>query len=153
MCITNNAVVLLRQIECRWCGTVFCICRCCWRGQRYCSAECRSAAKRKAHRGAQKRYRRTEKGKKAHREAENRRRMGFTQKNEEILDDAASTLQHSCLTIWSAGLSEHDKWVGAPWPRIGRCHVCGSRGVIVDRFPRRGYGKRNDRHVHTVWKM
>jgi len=153
MCITNNAVVLLLQIECRWCGRVFCICRCCWRGQRYCSAECRSAAKRKAHRETQRRYRKTEKGKKAHREAENRRRMGFTQKNEEILDDTATTLQHSCLTIGSAGLKKHDEWVGAPWLRIGRCHVCGSWGVIVDRFPRRGYGKGNDRHVHIVWKM
>jgi hypothetical protein len=24
--------------------------------------------------------------------------------------------------------------------KAGRCHFCGSGGVIVDKFPRRGYG-------------
>lgn len=153
MCTKNNALVLLLQIECRWCGTVFCICRCCWRGQRYCSAECRIAAKGKAHRKDQRRYRRTEKGKKAHREAENRRRMGLTKKKEETMDDTGSTLRYSCLKIGFAGLNGRDEGDGAAGLRIGRCHVCGSWGVIVDRFPRRGYGKRKGRNMHAVWKM
>ena len=152
MCIKNNDFVLLIQIKCRWCGTVFCICRCCWRGQRYCSAECRSAARHKAHREAQKRYRKTEKGKIAHQEAENRRRMGLTQKNEEILADTGTTLRYSCIKIVFAGLKECDEGNIAPWLRIGRCHICGSWGVIVDRFPHRGYGKRKGRDVHVLWK-
>ena len=153
MCTKNSALILLLQIKCRWCGTVFCICRCCWRGQRYCSAECRIAAKRKAHRKDQRRYRRTEKGKKAHREAENRRRMGLTQKSEKILDDTGSTLRYSCLKIGFSGLNEHDEGDGAAGLRVGRCHVCGSWGIIVDRFPRRGYGKRVCRNMHALWKM
>ncbi len=140
MCIKNNNFVLLLRIECRWCGRVFCICRCCWRGQRYCRAECRVAARHKAHREAQKRYRKTEKGKKAHREAENRRRMGLTEKNERILDDTGTTHLYSCLKIVSAGLKECDEVNITPWLRIGRCHICGSWGIIVDWFPRRGYG-------------
>ena len=153
MCTKNSTLILLLQIECRWCGTVFCICRRCWRGQRYCRAECRIAAKRKAHREVQRRYRRTEKGKIAHREAENRRRIGLTQKNEAMLDDTASTLQHSCLKIEFTGLKEHDEGYGAAGLRIGRCHFCGSWGVIVDQFPRTGYGKRKGLNMHTVWKM
>jgi len=27
--------------------------------------------------------------------------------------------------------------------RIGRCQFCGRLGVVVDRFPRRGYGRQH----------
>jgi hypothetical protein len=40
------------------------------------------------------------------------------------------------------GLKENNKWLEPPLLRIGRCHFCGSVGLIVDRFPRRDYGKR-----------
>lgn len=126
----------------------------CWRGQSYCSAECRRAAKRKAHQEAQKRYRRTEKGKEAHREAENLRRVGLTKKNIEILDDTATNFQYRCLKIQvvAASLKENNEFVGVPLLRIGRCHFCGSVGFIVDRFPRRAYGKRNY-SMKMAWKM
>ena len=29
--------------------------------------------------------------------------------------------------------------------RVCRCHVCGRWGVVVQRFPRRGYGRRRQR--------
>ncbi len=125
---------------------IFCICRFCWRGHSYCSTECRVAAKLKAHREAQRRYRKSEKGKKAHREAENRRRIGLSKKNRKILDDTGTTVQYPCLKIEavSASLKENNRYFGSPLFRIGRCHFCGSVGLIVDQFPRRGYGKRND---------
>ena len=144
--IETDTVVQLREIQCRWCGKIFCICQSCWRGQAYCSDECRSTAKRKAHQEAQKRYRRTEKGKKAHREAENRRRMGLSKKNKAIVDDAATTLQCGLSKIErSTNLNDKEQlgWAVNSTMRIGRCHFCGSLGVIVDRFPRRGYGKQN----------
>ena len=142
--IKDDSVVLLREIECRWCGEIFCVCRCCWRGQSYCSAECRGAAKRKAHQEAQRKYRGTEKGKRAHREAENRRRLGISKKSREPLDDTATNLRYSCLKIQAepTGLKENNKWLGSPWLRSGRCHFCGAVGLIVDQFPRRDYGKR-----------
>jgi len=140
--------VLLREVQCRWCGKVFCVCQSCWRGQAYCSDGCRRAAKRNAHREAQRKYRKTEKGKKAHREAENRHRMGLSKKNKKSVDDASSTLHSSAGKIQRcAELSETDQleWGATPLPRMGRCHFCGSPGIIVDRFVRRGYGKQNYR--------
>lgn len=82
------------------------------------------------------RYRKTEKGKKAHREAENRRRHGLSKKNQKNMDDASSTV----LPAWGM------KLLLSAWNRIfhGKktlhCHFCGRFGVIVDEFPRRGYG-------------
>ena len=122
------------------------MCQSCWRGQVYCSDECRDAAQCEAHRAAERRYRRTEKGKKAHCEAENRRRMGLTKKSGEIMDDEGSRLQCSCTKIAvSAGLSDEERNgcdENAPI-EVGRCHFCSSLGVIVDQFPRRGYGKQD----------
>jgi len=144
--IKDETVVRLIEIQCRWCGKIFCICQSCWRGQAYCSYECRSASKRKAHQEAQKRYRKTEKGKKAHREAENRRRIGLNKKNKEILDDRGSTLYCSYSKIATStnfGDKEQIECAVSTLIRFGRCHFCGSLGVIVDRFPRRGYGKQN----------
>ena len=144
--IENDSAVLLREIQCRWCGAIFCVCQSCWRGQTYCCDACRGAAKRKAHREAQKRYRQTEKGKKAHREAENRRRVGLTKKIQPIVDDATANLQCSCSKIERSANWGEERQVecGATGSmRTGRCHFCGSPGVIVDQFPRRGYGKGN----------
>lgn len=138
----------MREIRCRWCGKIFCVCQSCWRGQAYCSRECRSAAKRKVHREAQRRYRRKEEGKKAHREAENLRRMGLRKKNKPIVDDPSSTAQCSSRTIAiKAKLSDEGQigCSGSGSQRTGWCHFCGSFGVIVAEFPRRGYGKPNYR--------
>ena len=85
--IKDETVVRLIEIQCRWCGEVFCICQSCWRGQAYCSDGCRSASKRKAHKEAQKRYRKTKKGKEAHCEDENRRRMGLSKKIKKNMED------------------------------------------------------------------
>lgn len=141
-------MVLLREVQCRWCGKVFCVCQSCWRGQAYCSDGCRRAAKCRTHREAQRKYRKTEKGKKAHREAENRRRMGLSKKNKKSVDDAGSTLQCSASTIArcvKASAMDQLEWGATPLLRTGRCHFCGSPGIIVDRFTRRGYGKQNSR--------
>ena len=130
------SILLLRQIRCSWCDFVFYVCWCCWRGQAYCGDECRIAGKRKNHREAQRRYRQTSKGKKAHREAENRRRHGLSKKNQKNMDDASSTV----LPAWGMGL------LLSVWNRIfhvgktPHCHFCGRSGEIVDKFPRRGYG-------------
>ena len=89
--------MLLLQLRCRWCELVFYICRCCFRGQAYCCDECRIAGQRQNHREAQRKYRQTEKGKKAHRQAENRRRYGLSQKSQKNMDDASSTVLQGCV--------------------------------------------------------
>ena len=144
MNLTNNhRPVLLLEIECRWCGTRFCLCRRCWRGQVYCCEKCRKTAKRQAHQEAQRRYRRTERGRKAHREAEKRRRVGLCKESQEIVDDTGTTPPVRGLTLHYGSLKACSEWAFASGYRVGRCQVCGSWGIIVERFPRRGYGKRS----------
>jgi len=92
------------------------------------------------HREAERRYRRTEKGKKAHRQAENRRRYRTIKNDEKKMDDPSSTRSR----LWFIGLlcalahvvSKRRAW----FDRMGRCHFCGSLGKVVESFPRRGYG-------------
>jgi hypothetical protein len=134
------------RIRCRWCDIVFCVCRRCWRGQAYCGDQCRVAGKRHAHREAQRRYRQTPKGKKAHSRAENRRRIRFATKKRKNMDDATSTpLSGACKLTSVCARST----VGAGLGTIGRCHLCGALGTVVNRFPRRGYGASN----HKVYLM
>ncbi len=133
------SILLLIEIRCRWCGLIFCVCRSCFRGQAYCSNPCRLAGKRKNHRKAQRKYRRTAKGKKNHCKAENRRRYGLSEKMHQSIrkmDDATTTV----LSQWYMGLL----WGVRNWLFHAQthptCHFCGSYGHLVDEFPRRGYG-------------
>ena len=128
--------VLLLEIQCRWCRCLFYLCRSCFRGQAYCCDLCRVAARRENHRKAQQRYRQTLKGKKAHREAENRRRHGWSKKNEKNMDDQTSTM----LPSMSINRIRKEENHIIAHPRSPRCHFCGSNGHLVAQFPRRGYG-------------
>ena len=136
----------MRRILCGNRGRVFYVCQSCWRGQRYCNEDCRGAAQREARHATQRRYRRTEKGKKAHREAEKRRRVGLTKKNSQIVDYMGSTPQGGYATMEkSPGRSDDGRSEGGGDTVITlcRCHFCGSWGIVVDAFPRRGYGNRS----------
>ena len=137
----GHFLLYLVQIECGWCHLIFCVCRRCFRGQAYCSDECRIAGGRKNHREAQRRYRQTPKGRKNHREAENRRRHGLSRKNGKNMDDPPSTV----LPSWCMGVVFYLHLIvlhARTWfDKRGRCRFCGSWGVIVDKFPRRGYGQ------------
>ena len=129
----------LINIECRWCDLTFCICRSCWRGQAYCCDICRLAGKLKNRREAQRKYRKTDKGKKAHCESENRRRHGLSKKNQneqKNMDDATTTV----LPAWCIGLLLCSQNRIFHVQKALHCHFCGCSGVIVDKFPRRGYG-------------
>ena len=132
-------ILLLIEIHCRWCGLVFDVCRSCYRGHAYCSDECRVAGKRKSHRKAQRKYRRTTKGKKQHCEAENRRRYRSDEKNHQSIrkmDDAATIV----LSEWCMGLLVGVRNRLFHVQASPKCHFCGSYGHLVDEFPRRGYG-------------
>lgn len=129
-------VLRLIKITCRWCRIIFCICRSCFRGQAYCSDPCRLAGKRKNHREAQRRYRQSDKGKKTHRNAENRRRHGLNKDHSKNMDDASSTPLSKRVIRELCRLSTHLFHVkNNPY-----CHFCGCDGQIVNQFPRRGYG-------------
>ena len=137
-------ILLLVEVCCRWCEVSFCVCQRCWRGQAYCSEECGRLGRGRTHREAQRRYRQTPKGKKAHRQAENRRRHGWSKENEKKMDDLSS----KGLSSRVIGLLEESSlrlvyvhflmvYARAWFDRSRRCHFCGCEGVIVDRFPRR----------------
>jgi len=132
----RHAKVLLILIQCRWCDFYFCICRSCFRGQAYCCDECRCAGKRKNHRKAERKYRQTQKGKKNHCAAENRRRHGNSQRKPKNMDDATSIARRP----WAMKILTRIK--NCIWRIDLRpfCHFCGIRGRIVSSFPRRGYG-------------
>ena len=133
---------ILRVVCCGWCHLFFCVCRSCWRGQAYCSNKCRQASQKYAHREAQRRYRRKEKGRKAHRDWQRRRRMGKVKKS---VADRATTIYPSRYKITSSNVKvtkgscyfEKRPQVGMK----GHCYFCGKAGVIVSTFPRRKHGK------------
>ena len=122
-------ILLLKTVSCRRCGRTFYICWSCWRGQAYCRDSCRHHSQREAHRSAQQRYRQTAKGREAHRQAERSRRM---QVFEKTVADASST-----------PAPERDRLPQDHPFIVPCCHFCGGRGVVVEHFPRRGYGGRN----------
>lgn len=129
-------MLLLLLIQCRWCDFSFCICRRCFRGQTYCCDACRIAGRLKNKREAQRRYRQTKKGKKNHREAENRRRQGLSKKNQKNMDDTSSTALPSwciALLLWAQNRLFLFK-------SVPHCQFCKVSGHIVQQFPRRGYG-------------
>ena len=72
--------------------------------------------------------------------------MGLSKKNKKIVDDTAYKLQCISSKIeMSTKLSDEGQVRGDETTsiRTGRCHFCGSFGVIVDQFPRSDYGKRS----------
>ena len=122
-------IILLRAVSCRRCDRTFYICWSCWRGQAYCCDACLRNSQREAHRLSQQRYRQTAKGREAHRQAERMRRM---QVSEKTVADASST-----------PAPERDRLPQDHPFFTPSCHFCGGKGVVVEHFPRRGYGRRN----------
>lgn len=131
--------MLIKRIRCGFCQIVFKICRRCFRGQAYCCSECRILGKREKHREAQRRYRKTAKGKKAHREAENRRRKRADRASAKKMDDASSTLPLIWFIVLEICIRIMIPRLAKPLSGIGRCDFCGAVGEIVREFPRRGY--------------
>jgi len=120
-------VVFLKAIECRLCGQLFFICQSCYRGHAYCCDTCRNSAYRIAKRKRQQRYRGTPNGRENHRKSERRRRM---RQSEKTVGDAGSNFVSPVIS------SPENSSFKSPC-----CHFCGAKGVLVDRFPRRRYGK------------
>jgi hypothetical protein len=139
--VGGHFILLLVEVCCHWCNLRFYVCRRCWRGQAYCCEECRILGMSQVHREAQRRYRQTPKGKKAHRQGENRRRHGLSKKNEKKMDDPSSRGLPSWvikLLICTRVLMVQGR---AGFDGSRRCHFCGCRGVVVDSFPRRGWSR------------
>ncbi len=134
--ICKVSLVQLICVFCKKCGSAFCVCRCCWRGQVYCTDECRRVSYLESHRISQQNYRKTPKGILAHKQAENRRRQRKKLALLKKLDDASTTPPpQRNMVLWTERNS-HAFQPGVP----ACCHFCGRTGVIMSEFPRRGYG-------------
>jgi len=71
--------------------------------------------------------------------------MGLSKKNKKTVDDEGSTLREGPIIMELTTIFNNQEklnYVGTCLVKVGRCAFCGCPGVIVDRFPRRGYRKR-----------
>ncbi|KPA11400.1 hypothetical protein MHK_008398 [Candidatus Magnetomorum sp. HK-1] len=117
------------KIECSCCGKIFYKCRRCYRNNRYCSEECKKSGLRESLNMAQKKYRKTEKGKKQHAESEKRRRSRKkTKKNKKTLKK-----YQSCMCMMMKLVQKFKKKTKA------KCQNCGIEGEVVEKFSKRGY--------------
>jgi hypothetical protein len=149
----GKKILELIQIRCRECGTIFYICRRCYRWHKYCSLTCRINGYEKRRQEARKRYRAKEEKKRMRLEAEKMRRYRKSLKNEkgtddqskaeEKVDDRAKTdggensIKSSLDTqgfIIKEKVSVKSKQVKRVVGEKGYCSFCGSEGVIVEKF-------------------
>jgi hypothetical protein len=110
--------VVLRMRRCRACGAIFSVCSHCDRGQCYCSQDCRRGARRQQLRAANRRYQRTDGGRRAHRTRQRSYRF-------RRLD--ASVTDHGSLLIVAPHFVNRKS--------LGNCAVCGRYSRWIDPFP------------------
>ena len=126
-------MVILKIIYCRCCGCIFYICQRCYRGQVYCSKQCRLAGYRENKRKAQKKYQNSIKGKEKRIKAAKRRcwrkkSKGFYKK-----------LMKTCICIMMLFTKKENNKGNKK--NIEKCNSCGKKGVVKEEFPIRPYTK------------
>ena len=80
-------------VKCSICGNMFSICHSCWRGQKFCSSECRSTNNRQKKRIAQRKYAATKRGLENGR-VRQRRRYNKSKDKEIYPDQSFKNLPH-----------------------------------------------------------
>ena len=137
------AALVFRQLFCRAasCGEMFFICLSCYRGQTYCSAECRQKARREQLRQANRRYQRSLEARLDHRD----RQREYRRRHFCGVTDQSSPTPSSCGRIGSAlalvstppaseesdDLRQRSRQAG--FHRIF-CIVCGRWGQFIEIF-------------------
>jgi len=122
-----NKVLAAIKIGCSCCGTIFGICKSCYRNQKYCSEECRIAGYRENHRIAQRKYSSKEKIKKKHAEDEAKRRK--KKKGEEV--KSKNQVIKMCMCIMM--LMYSTLFLLDPDCNNGVCCKCGKEfGVVLE---------------------
>ena len=130
--------LILFQLFCRaeGCGGLFFICRCCYRGQVYCSQRCRERSRREQRRRANRKHQMSWEGRLDHRDrqAAYRRRRAVRLVTDQGSDAEPSL---SMLAVKAKGQRRmvlREAWndgVGKPF-----CIVCGRSGRFIDPSPR-----------------
>ena len=134
--------VVLRQRVCRGlgCQALFWICPHCDRGQCYCSAACRSEARRRQHRAANRRYQQSPEGRLDHRDRqrryrERRRQTRVTDQSSQTVISPAPFGCGETITMPVALRVASPSWLEKRADRWLRCSICGRPGRFVDPFP------------------
>lgn len=156
--MADQGEVVFRQRVCRGCNAVFCICRSCDRGQRYCSPECRIPALRQQRRCANRRHQHSPEGRLDHRDRQREYRKrcaqrGVTDRSSPALTSpgnisacypgltkTAMRVADVAAFLGCRGLATSRGYSAKHSAGLLRCVVCGRCGRFVDPFPSvRGY--------------
>lgn len=126
------------QILCPQCGCYFCVCRKCWRGQKYCGRECKQEGYIKIRKKAKKEYQNSENGKRKRRESEARRRwrlMAGKKKKTTLTSKLKPGFPPS--SVKGKGINPDQQLTNKPCKKegvAGVCCLCGCVGVIVKKI-------------------
>ena len=142
----KDAEVILIQLVCRLseCRSIFHICRCCYRGHRYCSRLCRRIARRRQVKTANLRYYQSPA---ARLDRSDRQRAWRQRQKERVTGDATDSVMYQgslvfpvvavCVWQWffdrrKADLEKKTRKPHAPGHP--RCVICGRVGRFVNPF-------------------
>lgn len=142
MCDTGE--VVLYQLFCSLpeCGAMFCICRRCYRGHKYCSETCRVIARRRQVDEARLRYRRTYESKLDQRDRQRQWRQRHNKKT--VMDQGSPPEQNAppssgrdCTTRrpfqWEAVIAALKNGLAQIFG-VPHCVICGCVGKFVNPF-------------------
>jgi hypothetical protein len=134
----------LQAIPCKRCGERFYICSSCYRGQRYCSEECRKQARRQQVREANRRYRQSQEVRLDHRDRQREYRRAKNsvryQSSKRDPSDAMIALPEQARTTATRAAAESTD-LARPLVREAvrqaagvaiRCQICGFRSEFID---------------------
>jgi hypothetical protein len=121
------------------CLSLFAICSGCDRGQRYCSPSCRSQARRRQHRAANRRYQCSTEGRLDHRDRQKRYRCrpcakSVTDQGSQKSDFPSPSKQDEVIQQLSKAAMQSRLHLRGVF--VLRCAVCGRPGHLLDPFPR-----------------
>ena len=139
MAVHAEVVLKLRCCIHSDCGSLFAICSCCDRGQRYCSQQCRDRSRLRQRRAANRRHQRSPEGRLDHRDRQKRYRCRCGAKS---VTDQASPIavlpspskREEVIRQPSSSRLRLRRY--APSDFELRCIVCGHKGRLLDPFPR-----------------
>lgn len=145
--MVQTAEVVLRQRFCvaAGCGALFWICRCCDRGQRYCSDRCRAKARREQRRAANLRHQQSPEGRADHRQHQRDYRKRQAKAAKVFVTDQSSpdscptgniTAPVSTSPVVAEDGDETSHQTRIYGPGVPYCIICGRPGRFVDPFQR-----------------
>ena len=139
MAVHAEVPLKLRRCSNPDCLSLFAICSCCDRGQRYCSSSCRSQARVRQHRAANRRYQRSAEGRLDHRDRQKRYRCrpcvkSVTDQGSQTTDSPSPSKQDEVIQRLSMAAMQSRLHLRGVF--VSRCAVCGRSGHLLDPFPR-----------------